>query len=193
MDRDFIVVFGNQGFGKSVWKKSYTASKTRLLEYDPLAADSSVDFVTDPSVWGQDVLDGNIKTFRYGTYYREELPLFGSLAFAVGECTFSIEECGTLFVRGERMDQWLSDLVFMGRHPQVNLICVAQRASSVLVDVRSQAQRIVTFLQTEPNDVKALCDRVGSEYEEEIRSLPKLHCMDFDMTTGTVDRYAVTP
>lgn len=193
VNRDFIIVVGNQGYGKSVWKRAYTKSKTRLLEYDPLASDPTIDFTTDANDWAASLIDGSKREFRYGTYFQDELPLYGSLAFAVGDCTFAVEECGTIFRRGATMDQWLSDLVFMGRHPRVNLILLAQRASSIPIDVRSQAQRIVTFLQTEPDDVDALCKRIGYDLADEILNLPMLTCIDKDLTTGEHSRYTITP
>lgn len=194
MYRDFIVVYGNQGFGKSVWRRQYTKAKERLLLYDPLAEDATVDYTTDPQEWAPSVIDGTRTKFRYGTFLQDDLPLFGSMAFAAGECCFCIEEAGTVFERGRPLDDYMREHVFMGRHPRVDLIIVAQRAASVPIDVRSQAQRIVTFRQTEPDDVDALLERLGDQITpDEILNLPELNCIDRDMRTGEIRRYAIAP
>jgi hypothetical protein len=83
-------------------------------------------------------------------------------------------------------------MVFMGREPRLNLVLVAQRANAVPISVRSQASRIVTFLQTEPADVRALAERIGREHADEIAQLPELECLDWQ-AGGAVRRYRVHP
>lgn len=190
MYRDFIIVIGNQGAGKSVWTKAYSASKTRLLIFDPLAS-YPVDFTTEPDQYIPDISENKREVFKYGTYLAEELPLFGSTAFAAGNCTFIIEECGVIFRRGETLDEWARRLIFMGRHRECSLVLVAQRASSIPVDVRSQASRIVTFRQVEPDDVKSVSERIGKQYRERIPNLPDLECLDWE--GGEIRNYRVTP
>lgn len=191
MERDFIILIGNQGYGKSVWAKLYAASLTRLLVFDPLSSYPSVDFNTAPDDWANDVAHARLNAFRYGSFLPDELPIIGNTAFAAGNCTMIVEECALLFRRGEELHDWAKPLVFMGRHQRVSLVLIAQRASKIPVDIRSQASRIVSFLQTEPADVAALCDRIGNSYEETIASLPRLHCLDWD--NGNVREYAISP
>ena len=97
-----------------------------------------------------------------------------------------------LFDRGEDVAQWARPLIYMGREPKLNLVLVAQRIIAIPPDIRSQATRIVTFLQTEMSDCKALSQRFGGEYEDEIRMLPELHCLDWQAGQG-VARYSVRP
>lgn len=189
MDRDFIVVTGNQGFGKSVWTKLYSNAKPRLLVSDP-KAEYPADFVTDPSEWMESVVNGELKTFRFGTYLPEELPMFGNAAFASGNCVFVIEECALIFRRGEELHEWARPLVFMGREQKVSLVLVAQRLAKIPIDIRSQASRVISFRQTEPDDVRAVIDRFG-EVGEEIPALPVLTCLDWN--DGAVSRYSIRP
>lgn len=193
MQREFIIIFGNQGEGKTVWAKSYARHQKRLLVFDPVADYTFVDYATPPDEWQPGVINGGLKSFRFGTYYQEELPLFAHTAFAAGDCTFLIEECALIFKRGEELHDWAKPLVFMGRHRRVNLVLVAQRATKIPIDIRSQANRIITFKQTEPNDVSALGERMGNNVENEIPSLQKLHCLDLDLGTMALRRYSVAP
>ena len=190
MNRDFICVVGNQGAGKSVWSKQFSKSKSRLLVYDPMAS-YPVDFTTDPEKYLIEVANNKRANFAFGTYLPDELPLFGRAAYGAGDCLLVIEECGFIFSRGSQMEPWLSRLVFMGRHAEVSLLFVAQRAASIPISVRSQASRIITFRQTEPEDVKAITERIGRQYRDELPALPDLACLDWE--GGTVKRYSVAP
>lgn len=187
MERDFIVVVGNQGHGKSVWSRLYCESKTRLLVSDP-KAEHTADYVTDPSEWIEGVVTGKTKTFRYGTYIPDELEMFGQAAFASGNCTFLIEECALIFKRGEELQEWARPLVFMGREQRVSLVLTAQRLAKIPVDIRSQASRVITFRQTEPQDISAVIDRFG-DIGESIIELPPLECLDWN--DGRVSRYRI--
>lgn len=189
MERDFIVVCGNQGHGKSVWGKIYSKSLTRLLVSDP-KAEYDADFVSEPADWIENVVTGKTKTFRYGTYLSEEIERFGNAAFASGNCAFIVEECALIFKRGEELHEWAKPLIFMGREQRVSLLLVAQRLAKIPIDIRSQASRIISFRQTEPDDVSAAIDRFG-ELGESIPELPILTCLDWN--DGKVSRYAIRP
>lgn len=191
MRRDFIFVVGLQGYGKSVWTKAYSQAKRRLFVSDPTASFPGVDYQWEPEILDA-ILRGEVQDFRLGTYDAEELPLFGHAAFAAANCAFVIEESALMFKRGADLDGWAKRLVYMGRHAQVDLILVAQRAMAIPLAIRSQATRVITFAQTEPDDVDAVCERIGGDHYDEIRSLPPLECLDWEQGTG-VRRYPVTP
>lgn len=192
MRRDFIIVCGMQGYGKSVWTRHYCASKTRLLTYDP-KAEHAVDFVTPPDEWLPDVINQRRERFRFGTYLAEEVEMIACAAYAATRTTLCLEECKMLFDRGADVAPWARPLIYMGREPQVNLILVAQRIIAIPPDIRSQASRIVTFLQTEKDDCKALEARFAEDgIGDEIRSLAELHCIDWQAGQG-IKRYSVRP
>lgn len=192
MRRDFILVCGNQGFGKSVWTKIYGARKSRLLIFDPKAEYLGVDYQTPPDEWIDGVIERRVSAFRFGTYYPEEIEMLWHAAYAAGNCTLINEECTLLFNRGEDIPRWARPMVFMGREPQLNLVLVTQRANSIPIAIRSQASRIVSFLQTEPEDVRALAARIGRDHAEAISTLPELECLDWQAGEG-VRRYSVHP
>lgn len=192
MRRDFIIVSGMQGYGKTVWTDAYCRSKSRLLTYDP-KGEHKVDFQTCPSEWVPRVVNRELETFRFGTIHAEEVEMLANAAFGATRCCLCLEECKMLFDRGEDVAQWARPLIYMGREPQIDLVLVAQRVTAIPPDIRSQASRIVTFLQTEKNDVKALEERFAEDgLSEEIRSLPELHCIDWQAGQG-LRRYAIHP
>jgi hypothetical protein len=191
MERDFIIVAGMQGYGKSVWTRSYCRPKKRLLTYDP-KGEHAVDFLTLPDDWVPDVSNNRRAAFRFGSIHAEEVQLLAATAYGATRCTLCLEECKMLFDRGEDVAPWARPLIYMGREPQIDLVLVAQRMAAIPPDIRSQASRIVTFLQTEKADCKAFSDRFGGDFEQEIRALPVLTCLDWQAGQG-VRRYTVTP
>jgi hypothetical protein len=189
VNRDFIVIVGAQGAGKTVWAKKYTAREKRLFVFDPMAS-YQADFNCDLGTLPEQMLSGHVSKFRVGTHYPDDLPLFGSLAYSVADCTFIVEEAALVFRRGELLQPWAKRLIFAGRHVRVNFIILAQRASSIPVDIRSQATRFVSFRQSEPDDVKACADRIGYEARDELPTLPDLTCLDYD--GREVKKYSLT-
>lgn len=191
MRRDFIIVVGNQGCGKSVWAKSYAHAQTRLLVFDPMGSYTRVDFTTDTEVWLENVANERLNAFRYGRIMPGDLADLGNAAFAAGRCSLIVEECAIIFRRNEKLPTWAERAIFMGRHRSLNLVLIAQRAAKIPIDIRSQATRFITFKQTEPDDVAAIAERFGNDVYDEIPMLPELHCLDWD--NGTLRRYAMRP
>lgn len=191
MRRDFIIVCGLQGYGKSAWTMTYAAPKTRLLLYDPKAEYPRVDYMTPPDEWLEEVMAGRRAEFRFGTFRPDDVEMFGSAAYAAGQTTLILEECKMLFDRGEDVAPWARPIIYMGREPELNLVLCAQRMAAIPVDVRSQANRMVSFLQTEIADVRAFEQRTGEQgLGEEIRHLSELECVDWQAGQG-VRRYSI--
>lgn len=194
-DREFVIVTGNQGYGKSVWAKKRCVSMDRLFVYCPKESYDKVDFKTEPYEWVPRLLErekGNEgkQKFRIGTAWPDECEAIGHSARAIGKCNVILDECALLFGRGELPD-WAKPLVYMGREPQINLFVIAQRAANIPIAIRSQAARIISFRQTEPDDVKVLRERIG-DAADELPALEKLTCLDWD-GSGEVKRYTLTP
>lgn len=187
MNRAYIIVVGNQGAGKSVWTKKYVSATDRLFVFDPTGSyDVNYDFVDTLEA----VLDKKQSKFRIGTIEPEDAEIFGDAAFGTGKCTFVVEECGLLFKRGEIIEPWARRLIFMGRHPEVDIVFVAQRASSIPIDIRSQANRVISFRQTNSDDVRALKEVFGKEFSAELSTFPDLRCLDWEL--GSIKKYDLT-
>jgi len=188
--REVILIIGQTGYGKSVWLRQYCESKTRIFAYDPFG-----DFVAEymdseqlVSAYDQSrFLNGN--SFRVGSTDLSCIDLLGSLAFESGNSIFVLEECAYVFDKGERIPPWLSDIVFLGRKRSVSLIATAQRASSVPIDLRSQASRLVSFAQHENQDISWLQNYFGDRVNE-LSNFPPLECLD--ASNGSISRYRIS-
>jgi len=198
MKRDVVLVLGKTGYGKSVWTKEYTRPKKRLLVYDlcreyPVTyhnSDELLDMMEENEQMNELTAETTAlpKEFRIGAWKTEDADIVGSLAFCEGDCTLVLEEMSTLYGRGEKMDSWLREIVFLGRHRRVSLVVTAQRAASIPIDLRSQANRVISFNQVESRDMTWLDDYFG-ERSEEISTLPVCECLDYQ--DGGISRYSV--
>jgi DNA helicase HerA-like ATPase len=189
MSREVVIILGKTGFGKSTWLAEYAARFTRLFAFDPFGKFPA-------NYWDGDFIieraqDGNFepgRKFRVGSYNRNDLELLGALAFLSGDCLFVIEEAGFIWGKGERIPDWLREIVFLGRHKNVSLAITAQRAAYIPIDLRSQANRLVTYWQTEMVDVGWLENYLG-ERVNEIPMLPKYVCLDAE--DNKISRYKI--
>ena len=188
MRRDFIVIVGGQGCGKSVWAKAMFRDSKRLIVFDPMRS-YPLNYDWDDGD-GNSILSGKARHFRIGTDTPDEIALLFDLAYAAGDCTLIVEECGVLFTKRQVLSDSIRRVVFMGRHRRVNLVLIAQRAVSIPVDLRSQANRFICFRQIEEQDVNAACAVIGKKYKPIVPALPELRCVDWH--NGMVKTYGLT-
>lgn len=131
---------------------------------------------------------GATPSHRIATADADALDTFGHLAFLRGNCVYAVEEAALVFQPGERISGWCKNIVFVGRHRDVSLLVTAQRAASIPIALRSQATRIVSFAQTEGDDVSWL----KGCYGEEVKNLPKLPPLEcLDAHQGNLTRYSI--
>lgn len=188
MERDFIIISGAQGYGKSFWAKLFTRLVARLLVYDFKLSFPNVLFQKlTPEIF--DNILQNHGNFRIGSGYFDDIDILSNLSYAAGNNTLVLEECGTIFRRGQSMQAWGKRMVFAGREQRANLILVAQRAASIPIDIRSQANRIVSFMQHEQEDIRALITKIGSSYRWKLPALPQFQCIDWN--DGHVSEYSI--
>jgi len=151
LERDIILVYGMTGMGKSRWTRAFLRSQSRVfimdtqVEHEGLLFDDLGDMIDHVMRY---------KAFRCRTEYVPDFPLLCSVAFAAGRCWLVVEEAQRVLPASRKeLPASFEDLVYRGRHKQVNLILVSQRPSTVHIAARSQWSRIITFKQTEPADV----------------------------------------
>lgn len=191
--REVIIVLGRTGMGKSIWCRQFLKDKKRLFVYDPIMEINCSYLSTKQLITVAENDNKNSKSmkhFRIGTYQVEDVPLLTSCAYEYGNCWLSLEEASVVFNAGSRSPDWIRDAIFLGRHRNMSLLVTAQRPTSIPVDLRSQASRIVCFSQHEKNDVGWLRNYFNDQVET-ISTLPELTCLDSD--GRTVERYTINP
>lgn len=189
--RKIILVLGLTGFGKSVWTRSYVAGLPRLIVWDPVAS-YNVEWMRDEEMIAA-LDEGRLdKQFRVGSFEPDSPELLGSIAFLQGRCMLVLEEASLIFQKGARLESWASQIVFLGRHRATSLIITAQRATSIPIEIRSQAHRVVSFAQTDHDDLKALKSFFG-EHHKRLADLAPLECLDAGPGARDFSHYTVTP
>lgn len=189
--REVIIILGKTGFGKSTWLQTYVQHLPKLFPFDPFAAIQAEYLDADTIIQRHEAgYFKNTSSFRCGTHKLADMELLGAVAFLTTNCTFVVEECGVAFYKGERIPDWLSEIIFLGRHHNVSLILTAQRAASIPIELRSQASRFISFRQTEKRDLEWTRDYLGDHYEQ-LSTLDILECLDADR--NGVTRYRINP
>ena len=102
-EREIVLVMGMTGWGKSWWSKLYHKKWNRSLVYDPAMSFPNV-------MWG--TMDQHSNTlfnseelpqhFKLGFVEPEEIDRGGSATFAIGDMVYFIEECASVFEKGQR-------------------------------------------------------------------------------------------
>lgn len=190
---EVIVITGKRRFGKSSWLGKYLRGKSRRFIFDP--------FRQMPAQYlGEDEL---IERHERGDFTRDAAPnlsigscilgdldLLAAIAYLNGHAHLVIEECGVTFTQGAPLSEPMMEAVFLGGHQWLSLVFVAQRAVSIPIALRSQETRVVSFRQTDPDDLRRLRTNFG-ERTEELPQLDKLECLDVE--NNVVTRYRITP
>ncbi len=186
-----VIVIGKRGYGKTTWLNKYAAAYPRIFVFDPFQTFKAEYLSADEIIKRLDekVFDTSPR-FCIGTSRIDDLDVIGSASFITGKCLLIIEECGVAFYKGERIPEWLQEAVFLGRQKELNYVMTAQRAASIPIELRSQANRFISFRQTEKRDLEWTRDYLGEHYEA-LPELEELECLDSD--GKTVSRYSIKP
>ena len=190
MDREVIAVLGKTGFGKSVWTKKYAVGMPRIFVFDPLLNFPCEYLECENLIARFDEGQFNdMKPFSVGTNSIADLEIVGALSMLAGNCLLIVEECAISFDKYGKIPEWLRDIVFLGRHRAVSILVTSQRAASVPIDLRSQVTRLITFQQSEGDDLSWLKPFLGNGIKE-LPSLERLTCLD--ASNAEKKKYSIT-
>lgn len=186
-EREVVIILGKTRYGKSTWLGKFLANKPRRFVFDPFMKSPATYMGEVEMIQRHEAGEfANPNPVRVGSRNIQDIDLLSSVAFLNGHAYFIIEECGVAFYKGERISEPLQEAIFLGGHKWLSIVLVAQRAASIPIELRSQATRFVSFLQTEKNDVRWCEDYLGERFEE-VRSLEKFECLDYE--NNSVTRY----
>lgn len=153
-------------------------NKKRVFAFDPLQ-DFNARYLPLDKILKLDDQNAFIagEKYRVATTDPDDLEVIAALALLSGDTWLMIEEAGFLFPPGSRAPDWMREGAFIGRHQKLNILITAQRPTSIPVDLRSQASRVICFGQREQRDMQWLGEYFGDRYKE-ITLLDRLECLD---------------
>jgi len=197
LDADVIVLIGRRGMGKTLWGRLYCKNQRRLFLFDPTRKFENINWIEDEQELiniGLDY-DGKPKKTRVGVYNPEFVEYLTRVGFMHGgerqqdSVLIHFEECATWLPSPQAgIPEWLREPVYMGRHKRCSLVFCAQRAKSIPAYIRSQATRVVSFNQTEKNDLDWLNEFYG-DAAKQIPELDRFECLDFN--NDKISRYTI--
>ena len=194
MNREVVLVMGMTGYGKSWWSKLYHRLFSRSIVYDPVGSFPVKEWLQPDEIYERLTDEQPPKEFQYGFISQDESHVsgIGALTFTVGQMVYFIEECATVFEKGvTRSPQWVKTLCFFGRHKACSLVLIAQRPTYIPIDIRSQANRVISFCQHEGSDMDWLTEFYGRERMKRLPNIEKFSC--FDYHNGQVKEYSIKP
>lgn len=190
--REIVLVMGMTGWGKSWWSKLYSKPHQRKVVYDPTMSFPVQEYLPTADIV-ENIMDGDEESrrhFNYGFVDVDGIPSVAGALFVVGNNLLVVEECATVFDKGQaRLPEWGKRCCFLGRHRENSIVLIAQRPTYIPIDFRSQANRVVTFCQHEGADMDWLKDFYGKERVESLSNIPKFTC--FDYHNGEVTEYSI--
>jgi len=178
---EVTIVVGRKGCGKSTLSASLIKSVRRVVVLDP-----QNEYNVGVKVNSLHAFVDVITRYRFSddmkiTYFPEDMTNrkkwfdgICKIVYAVGNLTFVIEELG-LFMSATSFPEEFAKLVMSSRHKRINIVGITQRATKIPRDLRSQADKIYTFHQVEPLDLKYIAEYMEAGNVSRIRSLSDHH------------------
>jgi len=157
--RKVILILGKTGCGKTTLSKKIRSKFSRVLTLDPLheydgtIIENLSDFFTLA-----DSFKGN-NDFNYTCRFESDIDVEYLFKFSCiyEDFLFVIEEA-EIYLDPRSINKDFLWLIRYGRHKNISLLCVARRVPEITIDFRAQCSSIISYKQTEPNDLKLLND-----------------------------------
>jgi hypothetical protein len=175
-ENEIIVVLGKKGSGKTSYAMNELRAKERLVIFDFNREYSEFYIVTNPEKLVE------LLTLNYAGKFqvayqpdptREVSDHFHHLSkalFCMSNLTFLCEEVDLVSSAGE-MPEGLQRIINYGRHRGISLIALSRRAHKVPRDLTANADRIISFAQFEPRDLRYLAEYMGEDAARRVLKL----------------------
>jgi hypothetical protein len=171
------IVVGRKGCGKSTLAKTLVAPCRRIIILDPQSEYNIGVRVNNFHAFTDMVLRYRFADDFKLTYFPQDkkdirymFPMICDVVYDVMDVTFVVEELG-YFMSATSFPASFARLVMGSRHQRVSIIGITQRATKIPRDLRSQADKIYTFQQVEPGDVKYISEFMEMKDVNRVKSL----------------------
>lgn len=187
---DISVIFGQRGSGKSTLGRSISNLYRRVLVIDRLREWTEGDLITDNLIEIENFLINSLGKSNFKIIFQFNIEaeseaqsvIFNSLLRSIyyrgkisGENVCILIEEVHFFASTHKVEKWLQECIFTGRHANLAIIASSQRPASVNKALISQAANIFIGQLYEKRDIDYLFDCIGEIAE----NIPKLNKFEF--------------
>lgn len=171
-----IFVLGQKGSGKSCYARAHVLGLSRVIVFDPMREYSDGVIFEDFETLLGFMENNHLGQFRAICRFRSDAEYLRAieLVLLVGNMWIVIEELN-FFISAQSKENQFLELFRFGRHNNISIMAIAQRAAEIPKTFTSQADLMVSFRQIEPRDLDYMSkiSYVGSQGAERIRNLQK--------------------
>lgn len=207
-DAEVKIVTGGRGSGKTTWMSEYLKGKNRVLVLDPMDDINLSGYTKLSTTLGvyQHIKKNWNKGFKiiFTTGHRDEhcqnimnelcRGLFmimqpykdGNKDMIGKEITFAIDEAHKFIPNPPNGDLKgrLQDMISLGRHYGIEMICATQRIVKLWTEARGNAMHHYFFRQGDHNDIDTISAMIGRENKINLLELETHEYLHLDKTKG---------
>lgn len=183
------VVLGRRGEGKSTLVKSWLRAWRRVLIIDP-KREYPGKAHTSLATLHAAIRDGERFVLSYqpaGLVDREHLEavdIAAQMALTYGDMLMVIEEAGRYTQSGKSICPQVRLLISEGRHHEVAVAAVSQRAASIGKDIIESADTLYLFHTHGEGSISYLASTIGADAAAELGALTPGHYLTWDARRG---------
>jgi hypothetical protein len=175
-ENEIVVILGKKGSGKTSYAMNELREKRRLVIFDFNREYNNLYIVTNP----EKLIE--LLTLNYEGVFQvayqpdatrsldEHFDHLSKALFCMSNLTFLCEEVDLVSSAGE-MPEGLQKIINYGRHRGISLIALSRRAHKVPRDLTANADRIISFAQFEPRDLRYLAEYMGEDAARRVLKL----------------------
>lgn len=171
MKRQVILILGKQGSGKSTLAKKIIRRYSRVIVFDPLSEYHGGLVVRNFDEFASYFLVAR-KDFFVVCRFQEDSEALVSLSYEMAakavwelsDCLLVLEE-SEQFLDSQNRESFINYLISFGRHRKISLLGIGRRPTELAIKLRAQFTSIISFQQTEPNDLRYM-EAIGFEDSE---------------------------
>lgn len=187
---DITTIFGQRGSGKSTLGRSISELYRRVIVIDRLREWTEGDLITDNLIEAENFLINSLGKSNFKLIFQFNIEaesetqsaVFNSLLRSIyyrgkisGENICLLVEEVHFFASTHKVEKWLSECIFTGRHANLAIIASSQRPATVNKALISQSANIFIGQLYEKRDIDYIYDCIGDIAE----NIPKLNKFEF--------------
>lgn len=175
---DKVLIIGRTGCGKTTLVKHLLSSIKKYIIYDTVGEYGDLAPEAENLLEFFEYIEAQEPRLVYFTDRDSEFDKICRIVYALSKTYFVVDEIDN-FCKSNYTPDYLTKVIRYGRKYNIGLIFVTRRPAEVSRLLTSQASKIISFTQHEPNDIKYLAPIIPGS--ERILTLPRFSLLYYDV------------